>query len=157
MRYNSHLFEETTERNNDVSDNQDYQPDPNQILMERLTEICRNINVSRGGYLMLQELLVFFAKLQGVNLNEIPLEHPVMRRLDGCSIPQAVQYLKSVEQNILHIPAMLEASRTMNSHEAELARKYIERQVFTEQNQEGSVTMTMTLGTDTLLEESFSE
>lgn len=156
MRYNKHLFEENAVRQEESEEEEVYEKDPEELLMERLTEIVRNINVSRGGYLMLSELLVFFAKLQGVPLKEVPLEHPVMRRLDGCSIPQAVQYLKSVEKHILHIPAMLEASRTINSQEAELARKYIEHQVFAE-NQEGSVTMTMTLGTDTLLEESFSE
>ena len=46
--------------------------------------------------------------------------------------------------------------RTMDGREVALAKKFIDNQIFNS-NQEGSVTMTMTLGTDTLLEESLSE
>merc|ERR1719447_1180408 len=63
MRVNQHLFEEMEEEQH-----RQPIPDPDRILEDTLTIILQNINISGTGYLCLSELLVFFAKLQNVQL-----------------------------------------------------------------------------------------
>ena len=65
-------------------------------------------------------------------------------------------HIRFVFKFILFFSLLFSLLRTMDGREVALAKKFIDNQIFNS-NQEGSVTMTMTLGTDTLLEESLSE
>lgn len=153
MRYNEHLYEPDPEP--EPEEVVEPELDPETIFLNHLKQICTSINVTESGTLILEELLVFFAKLQDVPLSEVPLEHPVMRRLNGCTIQQSVDYLKSVDRRILHIPQMLQASESMNLSELQRARQKLPM-ILSEQTEGGSL-FTMTMGTETLLDESFSE
>lgn len=156
MQYNEHLYQVEEEEESGLQG-----PDYDEIMRERmllenLTRICNQINISDTGYLRLPELLVFFAKLQAVPLSEVPLDHPVMRRLAGCTIPQAVDYLKSVDRRVLHIPAMLESSATMEPDEVAQAKLLI-NEVTNAQYAEDVTDLDTLAGTETLLEESHDQ